>query len=236
VSRLGAALRLEARLQWRYRFLHAAAFSGLLWLALLLPLPLHLRSMAEPYVILGDLALVGYFFIAGAVFFEKGERTLLAVVTTPLRFREYLASKVIALTALSVLLAVFVATATHGAHYNLPLLVLGATLGTVLMLLAGFVTSMPFASISDWFMPAVVPVAVFNLPIFHFSGIWEAPWFYLVPTQGPLLLLGAAFEQKVLAGWQVAYAVVYPLLFAGPMYLLARRMFDRYVMERIGGA
>ncbi|RZQ61469.1 fluoroquinolone transporter permease [Amycolatopsis suaedae] len=236
MSRLAVALRLEITLQWRYKFLHAAVFSGVLWLALLLPIPAQLRSTAEPYVILGDLMIVGFFFVAAAVFFEKGERTLNAVVTTPLRFHEYLASKVVMLTALSVLLAVFVATTTHGVHYHLPLLVLGAALGTVLMLLLGFLTALPFRSVSDWFLPAVVPIAVFNLPIVHYSGLWETPWLYLVPTHGPLLFLGAAFDQKTLTLWQAAYGVLYPVLFAAGMWLLAQRLFTRYLIAKTGGA
>ncbi|WP_020673915.1 hypothetical protein [Amycolatopsis nigrescens] len=236
MRRLAVALRLEITLQRRYRFLHAAVFSGVLWLALLLPMPGHLRSTAEPYVILGDLMIVGFFFVAGAVFFEKGERTLDAVVTTPLRFHEYLASKVLTLTTLSVLLAVFVATTTHGVRYNLPLLVLGAALGTVLMLLLGFLSVLPFSSVSDWFMPAVLPIALFNLPIIGYSGLWATPWLYLVPTYGPLQFLGAAFGQETLSAWQVVYGVLYPVLFAAGMWSLAKRMFTRYLIAKTGGA
>ncbi|WHT22593.1 fluoroquinolone transporter permease [Crossiella sp. CA-258035] len=236
MSRLGAALRLEVTLQHRYKFLHAALFSGLLWLALLLPLPPGPRRAAEPYVILGDLMIVGFFFVAAAVFFEKGERTLYAVVATPLRFTEYLAAKVVVLTALSVLLAVFVATATSGLDYHLPLLLTGAALGTILMLLLGFLTALPFHSVSDWFLPAVFPIALFNLPILGYSGLWDAPVLYLLPTYGPLLLLGAAFDQYQLAGWQLAYGLAYPVLFAAGMWLLARRLFDRYLVARTGGA
>lgn len=236
MSRLGVAVRAEVRLQWRYRFLQAGIFSGVMWLLILLPLPPDLRSIAEPYVILGDLAIVGWFFISGAVFFEKGDRTLNALVATPLRFGEYLASKLVTLIALSVVLAVFVATVTHGVGYNLAWLLLGGLLGTLLMLLVSFISSMPFSSVSNWFLPSMAPLAVLTFPVFHFSGVWEAAWIYAIPTQGPLLFLGAAFHQKTLAGWQVAYGVVYPLLFGALLYVVARRMFDRYVVAKTGGA
>ena len=236
MNRMTVALQMEITLQRRYKFLHAAVFSGMLWLALLLPLPSHLRSVAEPYVILGDLMIVGFFFVAGAVFFEKGERTLDAVVATPLRFSEYLASKVLALTALSVLLAIFVATTTHGVRYNLPLLIVGAALGTVLMLLLGFLSALPFTSVSDWFMPSVLPIALFNLPIIHYSGLWETPWLYLIPTHGPLLYLGAAFDQKSLTAWQFAYGALYPVVFAAGLWLLAKRMFHKYLVAKTKGA
>ncbi|SHG95650.1 fluoroquinolone export ABC transporter permease subunit [Streptoalloteichus hindustanus] len=236
MSRAAGVLRLEITTQWRYRFTHAAVISGVLWLALLLPLPGELRSVAEPYVVLGDLTIVGFFFIAASVFFEKGERTLHALVASPVRFAEYLSAKLVTLTALSALLAVFVATVTHGADYHLPALLLGAVFGTPLLLLTSFVTSLPFPSVSDWFMPSVVPLTLLNLPILHYSGLVESSWFYLVPTQGPLLMLGAAFHQKSPELWQVGYAVVYPTLFALGLFWLARRVFDRYVVARTGGA
>ena len=56
-------------------------------------MPHHLRPVAEPYILLGDLAIIGFFFVGGIVFFEKLERTLGAVISTPLRFWEYLAAK-----------------------------------------------------------------------------------------------------------------------------------------------
>lgn len=237
MSRLGSALRLELKLQYRYRFLHAGIFSGLLWLALLLPMTEDLRSLAEPYVILGDLSIIGFFFIAGAVYFERGERTVHALVATPLRFGEYLTSKVALLTVLSLLVAVVVATITHGTGYNLAYLLLGVLLGTVVLLLTSFISALPFRSISDWFLPSTVPLAVLlALPIFHYAEVWKASWIYLIPTQGPLYLLGAAFHQKSLEAWEIGYAIGYPVLCAAGLYWVAKRMFHKYVVTRMGGA
>src|SRR5574337_1623378 len=86
MTRLASALRLELTLQVRQKFLHAAVFSGLIWLAVLLPMAQTLRPVAEPYVLFGDVSVIGFFFVAGTVFFEKQERTLGAVIATPLRF------------------------------------------------------------------------------------------------------------------------------------------------------
>ena len=125
------------------------------------------------------------------MFFEKQERTLSAVISTPLRFAEYLSAKLSVLLAISILVAVVVATVAHGLAYQVVPLVLGVTLGTLLMLLVGFCTSLPFVSISDWFLAATLPLAVMNLPILSLSGLWPNPVLYLLPMQGPLLLLGA---------------------------------------------
>ncbi|MFC7340212.1 fluoroquinolone transporter permease [Saccharopolyspora griseoalba] len=236
MNRLRAAVRMELLLQRRYKFLHAAVFSGLLWIAVLLPVPTGARGVLEPYVVFGDLGIVGYFFIAAAVFFEKDERTLDAVANSPLRFGEYLGAKLIVLTGLSVVLSALVATATRGVHYDLPLLVLGAALGALPMLLGGFCSALPFTSAGDWFLLGIVPLAVLTAPVFHYSGAFGWPVFYLLPTQGPLQLIGAAFGQVDLTGWQFAYPVGYPVLFVAVALPVARRMFARYALSGEGAA
>jgi fluoroquinolone transport system permease protein len=233
--RLVGALRLELTLQIRQRFLHAALFSGLIWLAVLLPLSRRLRPVAEPYILLGDTCIIGFFFVAGTVFFEKQERTLGAVISTPLRFWEYLTAKLSVLLMISLFVAVVVATIGHGFAYRLLPLLAGVVLGTLLMLLVGFASSLPFASISDWFLAGTIPLAVMNLPVLSYSGVWPNPLLYLIPTQGPLLLFGEAFGQLSLTPWQVLYAVVYPSLCVVGLWWAAKAMFVRFVVARSGG-
>lgn len=234
MTRWVSALRLEVTLQVRQRFVHAAAISGLLWLAVLLPMPLHLRSIVEPYVMIGDISVIGFFFIGGSVFFEKQERTLGAVVCSPLRFSEYLSVKLVVLTIVSLLIAVTVAVATHGGRFHPVPLLAGVVLGTVVTLLAGFASALPFASVSNWFLSAVVPLAVLGLPVVYLMGVWQHPALYLIPTQGPLLLFAAAFDQISLSPWQIGYALVYPIVAAAALFRLARFMFGRYVIARSG--
>jgi fluoroquinolone transport system permease protein len=236
MSRAINALRLEVTLQVRQRFLHAAVFSGLIWLAVLLPMPHGLRPAAEPYILLGDVSIIGFFFIAGTVFFEKQERTLGAVISTPLRFWEYLTAKLIPLVIVSLLVAVTVATIAHGFDYRPAPLAAGVVLGTLLMLLVGFISSLPFASISDWFLAATIPLAVMTVPpILQYSGVWPNPLLYVVPTQGPMLLLGAAFDQVTLTPWQLLYAVGYPALCIAGLFGVAKVAFGRYVVAKSGG-
>ncbi|KBZ63478.1 fluoroquinolones export permease [Mycobacterium [tuberculosis] TKK-01-0051] len=235
MRRLRQAVRLELSLQVRQRFLPAAIFSGLIWLAVLLPMPEHLRRVAEPYVLSGDTTIIGFFFVAGTVFFEKQERTLSAVVATPLRFGEYLAAKLAVLLLVSLAVAIVVVSVAHGPSYHLLPMVLGVALGTLLMLLVGFISSLPFASISDWFLAATFPLAVMNLPVAYYSGLWPNPVLYVIPTQGPLLLLGAAFDQLRLTPWQVGYAIIYPVVGVAALWRAADAMFARYVLAQAGG-
>ncbi|WP_078344743.1 fluoroquinolone transporter permease [Mycobacteroides chelonae] len=233
MTRYLTALRLETLLQHRQKFLYAGIFSGLIWLAVLLPMPHSLRPVAEPYVLVGDIAIIGFFFVGGSIFFEKQERTLTAIVATPLRFGEYLAAKLTVLAAISVFVALLVVIVVHGTHFGLVPLLTGVLLGTLVMLLVGFITSLPFESVTDWFMAAVIPLALMLIPpVVHYSGLWPNPVLYLIPTQGPLMLLGAAFDQIQLTSWQSAYAALYPLAWITGMCWLAKNMFTRFVVER----
>ena len=108
-------------------------------------------------------------------------------------------------------------------------------LGTLLMLLVGFITSLPFVSVTDWFLSATIPLAIMLVPpLIHYSGLWPHPVLYVIPTQGPLLLLGAAFDQVALTGGQLLYAVVYPVLSLVVLWRAAHVLFGRYVVERSG--
>lgn len=235
MTRLASALRLEVTVQVRQRFLHAAIFSGLIWLTVLLPMSRGLRSAAEPYVLSGDTTIIGFFFIAGTVFFEKQERTLSAIISTPLRFTEYLTAKLVVLVSISLSVAVVVCAIANGTAYRPAPMVAGVLLGTLLMLLVGFTTALPFRSISDWFLAATIPLAVMNLPILYVSGVWPTPLLYLLPTQGPLLLLCSAFNQISLTPWQLLYALVYPVLSVAAMCWTAKKLFGHYVVARSGG-
>ena len=235
MTRLSVAVRLELTLQYRQKFLHAGIFSGLIWLAVLLPMPRDLRPVAEPYVLAGDIAIIGFFFVGASVFFEKQERTLGAVVSTPLRFWEYLSAKLVVLCAISLFVAIVVSTVADGFEYRPVPLVAGVVLGTLLMLIVGFLTSLPFASVTDWFLAATIPLTVMLVPpLIYYSGLWPNPVLYVIPTQGPLLLLGAAFDQVSLSAGQIVYAVAYPLLSLAVLSRAAKAMFNHYVIERSG--
>ncbi|MQA86306.1 MAG: fluoroquinolone transporter permease [Streptosporangiales bacterium] len=231
---LSAAVKLDFRLQRRYGFFYAAAFVILLWIGVLRIVPEDLLGPAMPYILFGDVQFF-YFFIAGAVFFEKGERTLFALLTTPLRFRDYLTAKLVSMSTLAFVTLAVIVLVDYGLGFRpLPLLA-GVVFMTLLMILAGFITAPLYPSVSEWFMPSTLLLLVVNAPAIDYTGLWPHPLFYLIPTEAPYLLLGTAFGQVSLSPWQAVYAVGYPLLWIGLLCLLARWVFYRYVVTREGG-
>jgi fluoroquinolone transport system permease protein len=231
---LATAVRMDFRLQRRYGFWYATAFVVVLWVGVLQLVPDALLGPAMPYLLMADLEFM-MFFIAGALFFEKGERTVFALLTTPLRFRHYLTAKLLTMSALALVTSVVVVLVDYGPGVDLLPFLTGVLLMALLMLLAGFVTAPLFPSISEWILPSTLVLAVANVPLVGYSGLYAHPAFALVPTDGPLKLLGAAFDQVALTGWQWLFAVGYPALWIVGMCLLAKRVFHSHVVTSEGG-
>ena len=228
MKRLSSALQLDLRLQKRYGLYYAGAFVTLVWIVILRQLPAWTLDIAVPFVIFTDLGVIGFYFIAGMLLFEKGEQTLLAIVVSPLRFGEYLTSKLVTLTLLAAVASLVVVVVTYGVGFNLILLMLGVALMSLLALLIGFISVSPFTSISDYIIPSVFYVMVMYLPLIDYFGWWQSWVFYLIPFQGALLLLKGAFWP--VETWQIVYAVLYQLLWAVILVRLARWAFDRYIV------
>jgi fluoroquinolone transport system permease protein len=231
MKRLTTSLLFDVRIQQRYNFLVASIFSILVWVAVLMALPAETRQSMAPAIIYLDLALVGFYFIAGLILYEKGEATIYALVITPLRFVEYLASKLITLTGLAIFIALTLLFLTSGwSGTNLLWVVLGTALMSVISLLIGFIAVAPFTSFSSYLIPSQLPALVLYLPIISYLGLWDSPLFYLLPTQGAMLLLRGAYGG--VESWQVLYAVLYGALWIVGLTFAARYVFNRYVVVR----
>ena len=182
-----------------------------------------------PLVIFGELAVIGYYFVAGMILFEKGERTLSAVVVSPLRFGEYLASKLATLTTMATAASLILVLVAYGTGFDVALLVSGVILTSLISVLAGFISVLPFDQITRYLIPSQLPLALMSAPLIPFLGIWQSPLFYLFPTHGPLILLGGAFGINSPTPAQLFYAISYSLLWVVILTFAARKMFERYV-------
>lgn len=233
MKRLFAAIRNDFRLQWRYGLYYAAAFVSVVWIALLSRIPSRSLALALPFIIFTDLAVIGFYFIAGMIMFEKGEDTLSALVVTPLSFWEYLASKLITLTLLAMAVTfVVVVPASRGQGISPAPLAAGVVLTSLIILLVGFIAAARYDSISSFLLPSQLYLLPLSLPVLHYFGYWQSPVLYLIPTQGSLFLLRGAFTP--LESWQVVYSLVYQVVWLIVLARLAHWSYNRYIIAGRG--
>ncbi len=229
--RLLMTIRCDVLLQFRNGFYYVTAFVLLVWTLALTQVHLDV-SLLLPGLVLGNLIISTFYFIGGLVLLEKGEGTLEAQVVTPLRDWEYLASKLLTLTLLSVVENVVIVVVLNGPGFNLFWLVVGIALAATIYCLAGFIVIVRYDSINEYLLPSMLYTALLGLPLVNYFGLWTSWLFYLHPLQAPLVLMQAAFQP--VEGWQLVYSIVYSALWIGILFRVSRRVFLRFVITPAG--
>lgn len=232
MKRLLATLRCDVRLQLRNGFYYAAAFVAAVNVLILHWLPRESLGWLLPALLLENMLINTFYFMAGLVLLEKGEGTISAQVVTPLRTWEYLAAKVLSLALLSVVEALAIAGLALRLGFAPIPLVAGIALAAALFCLYGFIVVARYDSINEYLLPSVLYTAVLGLPLLGYFGLWASPLLYLHPVQAPLVILQAAF--RPLAAWQWAYGLVYSALWIGIAGGLSQRAFRRFVVRTEG--
>lgn len=232
MSRLSATLSCDLRLQIRYGFLYAGLLVAAVWMVLLRFVPGETLSLLLPVFLFFNVNITTFYFLAGLVLFEKGEGTLEALVTTPLRPSEYLLSKILALSLFAGVESLVIVLIGYGADFRWLPLIAGMLLLCAQYCLIGFLTVVRYDSISEYLIPSSLIMFAIQLPFLDALGIVESPLFYLWPTHAPLLLLRGAFGSIGVA--EAVYGVLYASLWTVVLALAAGRSFHRFVVRREG--
>ncbi|MDO7785721.1 fluoroquinolone export ABC transporter permease subunit [Desulforamulus aquiferis] len=231
---LASMLRMDFQLQWRYGFYYAAMVITLVWIALLNFIPEPFIEMAIIVAIFTDLAIVGFYFIAGQVIFEKTEKTLYALVVTPIEFKHYLTSKLASLSFLALIISVVVLLFTYGWHLNMALFILGVISMSLVSLLVGAIAIAPFRSISTFILPSQFYLMILGLPLLEYFGLLKSPLFYLLPTQGAVVFLIASFGSVETR--ELIFALLNQVLWIVILIWISGIMFERFIVAGNGGA
>lgn len=208
--RLNALLCADVKLQFRHGFYAAYAVLTILYvlgLNALSPTASEgvLRAVAV-VLIFTDPATLGAFFVGGLVLLEKQHGSLEAVMVTPVRRREYLASKAASLTVLALATTAAMAWATGLPVRPGPLLV-GCGLTSILFVLLGLAVVAGVHTVQGYLLAMVPVVTLPMIPAARFLGL-ETPLLWLIPTQGSLRLMEAGLGGAPLNAAELLYAAL----------------------------
>lgn len=232
MKRFFSTLRWDIQLQFRNGFYYVSGFVAVLVI-------LSLRQLNDvnwgfwlPPVILENLVINSFYFMAGLVLLEKGEGTLEAQIVTPLRTGEYLASKIISLGLLSLIETLLIVVFLAGIDFNWLWMVLGVLLLIAFYSLYGFFVVSRYDSINEFILPSVLWTLAFSLPLLSYFDIYRGWLMYLHPLQPMLKLMEASFTS--LPTWQLIYGILGSLFWVGIMYFFSIRAFYRFVIRKEG--
>jgi fluoroquinolone transport system permease protein len=185
-----------------------------------------------------DPAIIGIMFIGALVLFEKSENVLQALVITPMKTDDYILSKVISLTILSIISAVIFVIMLNifgDIDFNISFLAISIILTSVMLILLGFILVSRVNSINEYLLAMLVSFLGLLLPpMLHLTGLYENVIFYLWPTQASFILFTGVFDAAKLETWEIAYGIIYQLIWIGFLYFLAKKAFHKHIVLKGG--
>lgn len=178
-----------------------------------------------------DPTMLGFIFIGAMVLFEKDANTLQALTVTPVKPWQYLWSKAISLTLISLFCSTCMAVIGHGFGINFGFFILAVLLSSFLFIFIGFIGVARVKTFNQYII--VIPLFMFPaiFPLADFYGIFKSPLVYLVPTQGSLIIFRTAFETG--RWWELFYATGILLISVAFSYYYAKKYFLKYVVGKI---
>lgn len=240
MNRFLATVKLDAILQLRTNLYTIGLAAGAI-------VAVALAWLASPDQLVGliptlMLLVVGgstLLYVAALIIFEKDERTINAVVVSPLRTSEYLWSKIITLTLLATVESIIMIGGTmlimsfseRLTWPNIPLLLIGIVAIAIIYTLTGIVLVVRYDKITDFLIPMSAVAVILQLPFLYFLGWVKLPIFLLIPTSAPTVLMQGAYTP--LEAWQWLYGVSYTAALIIGLSIWSHRAFQKHIIWQI---
>lgn len=239
MSNLKHMLRWEFILLSRYKIIHISILSVILYFLTTQAVEsLKNQTQVHSVLLFFDPALIGIMFVGALVLFEKSENVLQALVITPMKIDDYLLSKMISLTILSILSATLFMSLMiifNDVSFNLFYLVVGIILTSVMLILLGFIIVSRVDSINGYLLGMMIGfIGLTFPPILQLFGILENPIFYIWPTQASFILFDGVFHAAALESWEIIYGIGYQVFLIGVFYFLAKKAFYKHIVLKGG--
>jgi fluoroquinolone transport system permease protein len=233
--RLWTTIKLDMTIQWRNKFyaigIGLAVLTGLAMSRLL---EREVLVVALPMIYLFAVGGTMLIYTAGLLIFEKDQQTLDAMLVSPLRLSEYMASKIITLTILGLVESLIILILSHGLMgVNLGPLLAGLILLSIMMALIGVIMIVRYRSITDFLMPVTLVMFVLEIPVLYFTGLVPTPLSLLIPTGAPTMLMWAGWH--ALEPWQWVYGFGYSLITIGLLLRWALAAFNHHIILKERG-
>ncbi|KAF0195755.1 MAG: putative ABC transporter permease [Bacillota bacterium] len=230
MRRLVSAVKQDLRLQFRHGFYHVYTIISVLYIVVLRFSPQYVRELLLPVLIFSDPGMLGFYFIAALVLYEKEARSLQAVSVTPLRPSEYLLAKAISLSTLAVLASVVVAGFGWGLTPRLLLLVPVVGVCGTLVVFAGYSFVVRHNTFSMFLLQSIPVLVVLGVPILDILGLVQSPLFYLFPSHPALLAIRGIFLQGGIFVIIINTAIL--SIWAYIFYRIALKAHTKYILGR----
>ncbi len=205
--RLLHAVLADIRFQLKHGFYLVYAIITAMYLIILSFLPENILSIALPLIVFSDPSVLGLFFIGGIILMEKGQGVLMVLVVSPLRTSEYILSKVISLTIVSLLAAFAISWFSYYPTVNWWLLLVATILASGIFTLLGIMINAGCNTVNQYMLRTIPYMLLFILPCFALLGFPYSELFVIIPSVAALKLMLGAYHG--ISGFEMAALAIY---------------------------
>lgn len=174
MNRWWPQLKLEYSLQKRNGFFIAVSFVAIIWIVLLKALPSQALVSWVPVIVLANLLISAYYFLAGLVLLDKTSGVLEALIVTPLKSVEFILIRACALAVLATLENAAVVYLGLGLNAMYWAAIPAIFMMALTFALFGYLNVIKYNNISEFLMPSMVYTLLMLLVVL--------PWFHVVPN------------------------------------------------------
>lgn len=192
--RIFNALKADLRFQMKQGFFTVYIYVTLAYMIILHYLPNHIVQAITPLIVFSDPSLVGFFFIGAIVMLEKTQGVLQYLIITPLRSKEYLASKVISLAILATVAGSAISGFAYKGQVQWFLLVPALVLVSAFFTLYGFIAAAGCRTMNQYFMRMIPYLLIIIIPCFSILLPNYQFLFDIIPSVSAFKLVYGAFH------------------------------------------
>jgi len=222
------ALKADIRFQWKQGFFYVYTAITVMYLIILSFLPQDYLKTIVPIVIFSDPSILGLFFIGGILMLEKVQGVMAVMVVTPLRSEEYILSKVLSLTLISMVISLLIAWLSHTVEVNWLVFVITIIQTSCFFTLCGIMISAGCHTINQYFLKSVPYMILFTLPCASLIGFQYSQLFEAIPSVAALRLMLGAFTG--IPAWESAILIVYLTVLNYVCFRLTLRIFEKRII------
>ncbi len=182
-------------------------------------------------IVLNDPSVIGYFFVALAIYAERKHGILPAIFTTPINLHHYLISKVLALSIIGVVCSLGLTFAIKGMDYGILNYTIGALGICLISALLGIIMLTFFSEFLKFAMFSGLLFLLFiDIPMLQYLGAIDIGFFkYIFPIEGCIELISNGVSGVEINFW---YAYISILVWVPIFYVGAYNLFSKKVVHQ----
>lgn len=211
-NRLTTLIRHDLRMEKSYGILVAYTFVITIYVLILLTASDILPTWLGALIIYTDPTALGFFFLGGMMMLEKSENVRQTLAMTPVSAFEYILSKYITLTVISLIAAI--ALALIIGNVNLILLILTVIPSSLFFISVGVLVARRMKTVTGYLIGSLPVILPLFLPMFLVVIDPFPHWLNLIPTTAQFWLMLSATHVIESTFIQIGFALTVTILSA----------------------